>query len=174
MNRLWLCCLLYSTFQVLTAQRMGRATHWLCREGMDISSPCFLKLWVSLRNCSGANHCYSTVRLHLMKVAVYNLTELGFRLTSEFAKWFMNNVILSWYCVSLIVWWHLFLFTPFAFDSLKKKVLLCEDKVSVSSSLLSDFSLWQREGICHAKCVRRYGVWSMMVLATVRVLSPSS
>lgn len=57
----WLkvCCCLYSTFQILTTQRLGRATHWLCREGMDISSPCFLKLWVSIRKWSQANHCYS-------------------------------------------------------------------------------------------------------------------
>ena len=31
----------------------------LCREGMDISSLCFLRLWVTIRNWSWANHCYS-------------------------------------------------------------------------------------------------------------------
>lgn len=137
---LWLkvCCSLYNTFQIVTAQRVGRATHWLCREGMDISSPCFLKLWVSIRNWSRANHCYSRSPLDESSSG----PELWVRSNEKvcrgiYGQFFSQLCIAS---VSMIVQSH-----P-VFNHFSASVffpLFCEHKVGVSSSLLSEFSLWQ-------------------------------
>lgn len=70
-----------------------------------------------------------------MEVAVYNLPELGFRLTRKFAD-LTDSLVATWYSLVSSIPNH-------AFASVFLFLLRCEDKVSVSSSLQSDFSLWQ-------------------------------
>lgn len=75
----------------------------------------------------------------MRKVAVYNLPELVFTLGRNFAEGFIDILFAAWYCECLPDSSVFFAFVFLFFFSLS----LCEDKVSVSSLLLSEFSLWQ-------------------------------
>lgn len=122
---------------ISAVHRLGRATH-ADSAGDDWRShhPAF-RIYESVL-VIGRWTVGASVGLHLTRVAVYNRSALGIRLTSTFAKGFTDSLFITWMAAS-----HVFLTVACVFLNPSFFSLLCQDKVNLSSTLLSEFSLWQ-------------------------------